>query len=229
MSPALINVLGWVLIALIALAFVMMIDWRKIAAKWVANNPARARVYVAAGEQIDTVDGKLYYPGVKGAIYTYRWRKIRLAVYVPCDYPYKYLSTSGRRMINVYAGNGAAVSVISKKINEGKDSTISKEYEAKLARENSAAPLDWKIKTDQVNVNAHDLNSVIRSNIGAELVSSLFGRHVNWVMTIVILAAVLVGGFILIKNNLYPDNPPAQEQPSPETVEEALRREGVIE
>jgi len=228
MSMTLMNIILGISIGLIVIAFLMMIDWRKMAAKWVANNPAKARVYVAAGEQIDPVDGKLYYPGVKGSIYRFKWHKISLAIYVKSDYPFKYLTTSGKRMINAYAGNGVAVSWLDKKIKPGQ--TLPDDIEKKLARENTAAPLDWQVPTDHVTVNAIDLDAVIRSNIGVRIVDSLFGHRVNIIMTILVLAAVLGGGFFLVKNVMFPDEvaPVAQETQPGKGLEEQLREEGAI-
>ena len=228
MSMTVMNMILGISIGVLAISFLMMIDWRKMAAKWVANNPAKARVYVAAGEQIDSVDGKLYYPGVKGSIYRFKWHKISLAIYVKSDYPFKYLTTSGKRMINAYAGNGVAVSWLEAKIKPGK--TLPDDIEKKLAKEHAAAPLDWSMPTDHVTVNAVDLDAVIRSNIGVRIVDSLFGHRVNIIMTIIVLAAVLVGGFFVVKNVMFPDTvaPVTQETQPGESLEEALREQGAL-
>lgn len=219
MSAQVINIILGLSIGMIVIAGLMMVDWKKIAARWVAPDPAKARIYVRAGELSDPVNGKLYYPGVKGAIYTYKWKGIRQAVYVKANYPVVYLTTSGRRMIAVNAGDGIAMSYLESKINMGK--SIPEKIENDLAKKHSASALDWRDKP--VTVNAGDLDAVIRSNIGAEIVGSIWGKKTVTIVGIILLVAVAVGGFLIVKNVMYPDKP-AVEQPAPEqkTIEEII-------
>ena len=97
-------------IALVVIFVVVMlagfVDWQKEFEKRWGNNPAKARIYIEADEQVVTVDGKMFYTGTKGVIYEYKWDKVDCVVCVPFDYPYKFIR--GKRMIRVVAGEASA-------------------------------------------------------------------------------------------------------------------------
>lgn len=103
MMTILIYVVPWILFALLVITW---IPWRDVFEKLWGNNPLRAKVYVEAGEQITICKGKYYTDTPKGLIYQYKYMKIKQAVLVGRNYPYRYIL--GCRQIRVQAGQGTA-------------------------------------------------------------------------------------------------------------------------
>lgn len=88
------------------LLVITWMPWRNIFEKLWGNNPLRAKIYVEAGEQITICKGRYYTDTPKGIIYQYKYMKMKQAVIVKFDYPYRYIL--GCRQIRVQAGQGTA-------------------------------------------------------------------------------------------------------------------------
>lgn len=190
-----------------------LIPWKGIARRWVADNPAKARVYIEAGEHVDAVAGKLIYPSAIGSLYGYKWGKIHLVVGVPADYPYKFLN--GRRIIKVVAGHAVSHREAYEMLRKAKDT---REAEVKIQEIAGAAPLD-NIPTGHIE-GALDLNAVVRGHMGVEIVNSLYGKRAFGLAAILIIVGVLAVGWFVYNNFIKEETPPPeipkQEQQLPE-------------
>lgn len=96
-----------IIIALLILAITRSIDWKGWAVKWVGNNPIRAQVYIRAGRDRHTVEGKRGYISPLAQVYRYKDGKEINVVIVPGpipgpEYPYEFIR--GRRVIEVEDG-----------------------------------------------------------------------------------------------------------------------------
>jgi len=96
-------VLIGILCALIAFTW---IPWRDIFEKLYGNNPLKAKVYVESGEQIVVCNGEYTGDTPDGMLYYYKYKGLKGTVFVPWDYPYRYIY--GRRQIRVIWGHADA-------------------------------------------------------------------------------------------------------------------------
>lgn len=96
-----------IIIFLLILAGIRLIDWRGWAVKWVGNNPAKGQIYIRAGRDRHTVEGKRGYVSALAQVYRYKDGKEINVVIVPGpipgpEYPYEFIR--GRRIIEVEDG-----------------------------------------------------------------------------------------------------------------------------
>lgn len=204
-------------------AILALVDWRKLAEKWVQDNPAKAHVYVRAGEHEDRVNGKLIYASPLGSFYEYRWCKANLISAVPGDYPYIFLR--GKRKINVLAGH-AVTSLEFRYIMNKHMNMESREQEVLNRAE--AETLD--MKTLPNTQSSYDLNALIKGQVAVELVKSLFGKKLSgWLIIFVILGAMAIGYFLYSNFMKTDEVPPEQsaEQERPAKQERPKEIEGV--
>lgn len=88
-----------VLVLLFIGVIVRSIDWRKLAIKWVGNNPQHAQIYIKAGHDVHTVTGERGDTVNGQQQYIYEDNKKRKIVLLPKKYPYDFIR--GRRIIGL--------------------------------------------------------------------------------------------------------------------------------
>jgi len=193
-----------IFIVIIAVMFLIItitwIPWRDLFEKLYGNNPLRAKVYVEAGEQITFCNGSYMGSTETGVLYEYKYKTVKYTVYVPCEYPYKYIL--GRRQIRVILGHA------------------------------DASPLAGESET-QINISGDLLDLILRARVGAEIVSAIFGKAINYMMIAIFVGILIFGGYFIYKNVLNKDTgqtPPTQSQniPPPSDIEDMLKDEGAI-
>lgn len=100
-----------IIVILLLGAVARSINWRDLAVKWVGNNPARAQVYIKAGGDIYTVQGKRTHIEPKGQTYAFEDKDGKKTVVLPgpgtkrtplVEYPYLYIR--GRRVVGIEDG-----------------------------------------------------------------------------------------------------------------------------
>lgn len=97
------NVLMIILSVMIILLIMTWIPFRSIFEHFYGNNPLKAKIYVAVGENEDICKGKYDHDSNHGWVYRYKWHGVYSTVVVPRSYPYVYVL--GCRKIRVMAGH----------------------------------------------------------------------------------------------------------------------------
>lgn len=214
----------WIMIAFMVVLFFLtiflIVPWREIFEKMYGNNPLKAKVYVEAGEQINFSNGSYYGSTEQGVLYTYKYKGIRYCVHVPDNYPFRFVM--GRRKIRVEFGHA-----------DPSPHGVNGKYSHKVETLEASA-LGESVNT-KLPISGDALEKILRARVGAELVSSVFGKAVNWVMLVVVFACIVGGGFFIYKNMVADKTPPPVQTNTPGQtinpnagIEEKLIEEGAI-
>lgn len=183
------------------------IDWKKLAEKWVAYNPHRARIFVRTGEVETGYDGKLLYASPVGWFYTFRWGKRKVVIGVPDSYP--HINLRGRRKIMVLAGHGIAAWEIWSWVKAGRPQNW---IDKKIV---NATQADGQQLFDDSMVSCIDLDAAIESDIGVKAIKSLKSKNTASIFLIIIILGALIFGFFLFKNNFMGSQPNPSQQNIP--------------
>lgn len=166
-----------VTITVLVIALVVShVDWRKMATRWVGNNPSRAQIYIKAGDTVRTLEGERIYQGYEGQTYAYKLDKIYQVVGLKRNYPYNYIR--GRRIIGLEDGV-----VVASPLGYMDNEELSKYHEGLT-----------------------DLSALYQGKVMVEVMQSVkASKAISWIMVIIIGAVVIVGAyFFLQKSGIIP-------------------------
>jgi hypothetical protein len=103
MNPIIMLVVA---ILLLIGAVLRSIEWRKLAANWVASDPKHATVFVKTGSIIKPCIGER--DRDNDLMYNYKDGKEKKTITLPVNYPEEFLRSNGRRIIGVEDGKSIA-------------------------------------------------------------------------------------------------------------------------
>jgi hypothetical protein len=192
----------WVSIIILILVVIFivwkLIDWKEIAYNWIGYNPKKCVCYVRSGGHIRPYLGVWDHEESKADIYKYKTKKGIELVTVPKTYPHDDIY--GRRVIGVE--NGVIY----------------------------ASPLGSMSAKERglcvANNNPRLLSDLWESHVWSLGLRSMKTKKAGSMITWLIIAAVVVGGLILLnKNGLLPFG---NNQPISQTTEQTAENTGQI-
>jgi hypothetical protein len=220
--------LFWVIVALcvagILFGILRQIDWYEVFSKRWGNSPMRGRVYIHFGRDVVFEDAEYCYVDDVYVFFTYQYRKVHYAIAIKQEQLDQFGYIRGRIMIHAKFGEG--VTVLDTELTNKKGNAIVAVV---------GTPEDIERKEGIATIGAVELNASLKSKTAVDLVNSIGNRGGIKIMTIVLIIAVVIGGFLFFK--MYQDNKAKDQQQQQQQqidknpnsgIENQLQNEGAL-
>ena len=95
--------------------------------------------------------------------------------------------------------------------------------------QSTAAPLGG-VNASDIKMSGDTLNLVLRSRIGSELVRSVFGKAINYMVVLVGVAVIGIAGYYVYTNVIKPSMPSENvtQVQKTQSIEDVLKQQGVV-